>query len=228
MNHSRSLGRIVLISTFLLAASATTAHCEPWDPLGIQDHHEYMPFGPIRPEAHGQHPQPHEDPQRRQLQQEESHCSPKITLPRRPTESPSAPRPSHATNSSRQSNPSRTTRFDDLNLSVTMPSGPWTKLDPQQTGSRARYLISRGHPTIIISLAGEHVGTEAGATNSDPARRVASEDAQPARRHHPTRRRATNRRRHPRHRLRSHRRPGPVHDALRRSGSPPTMATRTN
>jgi hypothetical protein len=46
-----------------------------------------------------------------------------------------------------------------------MPSGSWTKLDPKKTGSRACYLISRSDPTIIISLAGQRAGTEAGDTS---------------------------------------------------------------
>ena len=52
-----------------------------------------------------------------------------------------------------------------------MPSGPWVKLDPKETGSHACFLISRSNPTIIISLAGTRVGPEAddieaGDTNS--------------------------------------------------------------
>lgn len=64
----------------------------------------------------------------------------------------------------RRNPPSRKIRFDDLNLLVTMPAGPWTRLDPAQTGSRARFLASRNDPTIVISLAGEAVGIESGVT----------------------------------------------------------------
>jgi len=60
----------------------------------------------------------------------------------------------------------RSTRLDDLNLLVNMPSGAWTKLDPKQTGSHARYLISRNDPTIVISLAGDRAGSEASTTNA--------------------------------------------------------------
>ena len=153
MNHSRFLGRIVLISAFLVAATATTAHCEPWDPLGIQDHHEYMPFGPYGPKLTISTPSPTKIRNGGNFNKKNRAASQNHRVAQRTTPS-------------RTTNPSRTTRFDDLNISVTMPTGPWTKLDPQQTGSRARYLISRGHPTIIISLAGERVGTEADATNS--------------------------------------------------------------
>jgi hypothetical protein len=61
--------------------------------------------------------------------------------------------------------PAGTTRFDDLNLTVKLPSGPWRKLDPQQTGTKACFLASRTNPAIVISLAGEPVGVELGATN---------------------------------------------------------------
>lgn len=62
--------------------------------------------------------------------------------------------------------PARTTRFDELNLSVTTPTGPWTKLDPRKTGSHACLLLTRTNPTIMISLAGQPVGIESTDTNA--------------------------------------------------------------
>ena len=56
--------------------------------------------------------------------------------------------------------PCNTERFDDLNLSVNMPGGSWTKLDPKKTGSRACLLLSRQNPEIILSLAGERAATD--------------------------------------------------------------------
>jgi hypothetical protein len=62
--------------------------------------------------------------------------------------------------------PARTIRFDEFNLSVTTPSGPWVKIDPKKTGSHACLLLTRTNPTIMISLAGEKVGIQADDTNA--------------------------------------------------------------
>jgi len=66
----------------------------------------------------------------------------------------------------RRVTPSQTSRFDTFNLLVNLPSGPWVKLDPKETGSRACLLMSRSNPTIVISLAAERVGIEANESNS--------------------------------------------------------------
>jgi hypothetical protein len=139
MNHNQSIRRIALSCALIIAATATTAYCKYGDDrYGLQYH--YKPWGKWGPEF-------------------------------------TAPNPSGWANflqgkgpvnqrTAQRQTPSRTTRFDDLNLLVNMPSGPWTKQDPKKTGSRACFLIRRRNPTIVISLAGERVGTEAGATNN--------------------------------------------------------------
>lgn len=146
MIHSRSLVRLALSATLLLAVTATTAHCEPYDPLGIQNHSHYMPFGPN---------------------------GPKITISTlSPTKVMNGGKYGHKNRAAQRhrvaqrTNSARTTRFDDLNLSVTTPSGPWVKLDPQKTGSHACLLLSRTNPNIMISLAGQEVGIESEDTNT--------------------------------------------------------------
>ena len=134
--------RIALTCTLVIAASANTTHCAAWDPFGIQDTHEYMPFGPYGPKLTIGTPSP------TKIRNGGKFGQKKHPVPQN--------RVAHRTA------PSRTTRFDDLNLSVTTPSGPWVKLDPKKTGSRACLLLSRSNPTIIISLAGEQIDTEPG------------------------------------------------------------------
>jgi len=76
-------------------------------------------------------------------------------------------RPAHPQNKvAQRSNPARTTRFDEINLSVTTPTGPWVKLDPRKTGSHACLLLTRANPTIMISLAGQPVGIESDYSNT--------------------------------------------------------------
>ena len=65
---------------------------------------------------------------------------------------------------------SLTERFDDLNLSVNLPGGSWTKLDPKKTGSRACLLLSRKNPEIILSLAGERAAPNSDNTGGDSAK----------------------------------------------------------
>jgi hypothetical protein len=159
MNHHQSLGRIVLTCTLLVAATATTTHCQAWDPFGIQDQHEYMPFGPYGPKLTIGTPSPTKIRSGGKFGQKN----------RTPSRNSNAAQNNTAAQRSRvaqRTSPSRTIRFDDLNLSVTTPSGPWEKLDPQQTGSKARLLLRRSNPTIIISLAGERVDTEAADRNT--------------------------------------------------------------
>jgi hypothetical protein len=141
MNDYRSLARIALACGLIVAFSASIACCEPWDPLGIQNHNQYKPFGKY---------------------------GPKITISTlSPTKVMNGGSLGQANQrAARRVAPSGTTRFEALNLSVTMPSGPWVKLDPKETGSRASYLISRSDPWIVISFAGERAGTEAGHTNN--------------------------------------------------------------
>jgi hypothetical protein len=139
MNRNPSIRRSALSCALIIAATATTAYCKYGDDrYGLQYH--YKPWGKWGPEF-------------------------------------TAPNPSGWANflqgkgpvnqrTAQRQTPPRTTRFDDLNLSVNMPSGQWTKQDPKKTGSRACFLISRRDPTIVISLAGERVGTAAGATNN--------------------------------------------------------------
>jgi hypothetical protein len=56
-------------------------------------------------------------------------------------------------------------RFDAFNLQVKVPREPWVQSTPEETGSRARLVISRRDPNVVISLAAERVGVAAQATN---------------------------------------------------------------
>jgi hypothetical protein len=141
MNQYRSMGRIMFVGVLVVAAGPSTARCQYWDPLGIQNHYEYKPFGKK---------------------------GPKITIT---TLSPTkilngGSLGTASRKSARRRVPSRTARFDDLNLLVNLPRGPWVKLDPKQTGSRACLLMRRRNPAIFISLAVEPVGAE-GADSTD-------------------------------------------------------------
>jgi hypothetical protein len=130
--------RIALSTAIIIGANASTSHGDLYDPFGMQVHEH--PWGPNGPE---------------------------FTYPnvgrwanvlsgREPLDNRIAQRV----------RPSNNARFEAFNLSITMPSGAWTKLDPKKTGSHAFYIITRENPKIMISLAGERVGTEAGATNA--------------------------------------------------------------
>jgi hypothetical protein len=203
MNHSRFLGRIVLVSacrscrrfiqTLVFAASliavtlcfVNVSSAETYSDMGLTHYlhhklgfHDYL-YGPggVVPRMTGLPEQvPTQDkvsllrgtypvgPYRRPASQQHTVSQNHPAAQNR--SSSQHTRIAQRTTPSRTTNASRTTRLDDLNLAVTMPSGPWTRLDPQQSGTRARYLISRGHPTIIISLAGERVGIESNTTNS--------------------------------------------------------------
>jgi hypothetical protein len=146
MIHSPSLARVALSATLLLAATASTAHCEPYDALGIQNQSHYMPFGPNGPKTANSTLGPTKVMNDGKFGQKT--------------------RTAQRYRVAQRTAPARTTRFDDLNLSVTTPTGPWTKLDPQKTGSHACLLLSRTNPNIMISLAGQEVGIESADTNT--------------------------------------------------------------
>lgn len=139
MNH-RSIRRLALTCALaIFATSASTARSDyNDDPYGLQYH--YKPWGKWGPELTAPNPSGWAN----------------FLQGKQPSNQRTA----------RRSAPSRTTRFDDLNLTVNMPTGPWTKQDAKKTGSRACFLIRRSNPTIVISLAGERVGAEANATNA--------------------------------------------------------------
>jgi hypothetical protein len=144
MNHYRSFGRIVLPCALIVAACAGIACGQLWgDPNRFNN--VYKPWGKYGPTFTVTNPM-----KIARALNGRSPARPNRRIAHRP-----APRVA----------PSRATRFDDLNLSVNMPNGPWVKSDPKKTGSRARFIISRSDPTIVISLAGERAGTEAGDTN---------------------------------------------------------------
>jgi hypothetical protein len=56
-------------------------------------------------------------------------------------------------------------RFDAFNLQVKAPGEPWVQSTLEETGARARLVISRRDPNVVISLAAERVGVAAQATN---------------------------------------------------------------
>jgi hypothetical protein len=58
-----------------------------------------------------------------------------------------------------------TLRFDAFNLQVKAPGEPWVQSTLEETGARARLVISRRDPNVVISLAAERVGVAAQATN---------------------------------------------------------------
>ena len=137
MNHA-SFGRIVLAAALSLR-SVPQRPCQPYGRYDIHNYHK--PWGKYGP----------------------TFSYPSLTK----TMNVLNGRPANANRGmARKATPAPATRLSELNLLVSMPSGPWMKLDPKETGSRACYLISRNNPTMVISLAGERAGTEAGDTNS--------------------------------------------------------------
>lgn len=144
MNHYRSVSRFVLSAAFIIGACVSTSRGDFYDPFGLHVHEH--PWGPNGPEF----------------------FYPNVgrwagvLSGREPLDNRVARRVSSSNNATATG----TARFDDLNLSITMPSGAWTKIDPKKTGSHAVYIITRENPKIVISLAGDRVGTEAGATNA--------------------------------------------------------------
>jgi hypothetical protein len=144
MNYHRTAFRFVLSTALIIGACAGASRGDLYDPFGMQVHEH--PWGPYGPE---------------------------FTYPnvgrwagvlsgREPLNNRVARRVAPSNNSTA----TNTARFDDLNLSITIPSGAWTKIDPKKTGSHAVYIITRENPKIVISLAGDRAGIEAGATNA--------------------------------------------------------------
>lgn len=60
----------------------------------------------------------------------------------------------------------KTLQFDAFNLLVKLPNGPWEQSHPDATDTRARLILSRANPNIVISLAAERVGVKANDTNA--------------------------------------------------------------
>jgi hypothetical protein len=56
-------------------------------------------------------------------------------------------------------------RFDAFNLQVKVPREPWVQSTPEETGSRARLVISRRDPNVVISLAAERGKADFNVTN---------------------------------------------------------------
>jgi hypothetical protein len=138
MNHYRSIGRIVLSTALIVAAGASTSRGDLYDPFGMQVHEH--PWGPNGPEF----------------------TYPNIS---RWANVLTGQEPLNNRVAQRVT-PSHTERFTDLNLSVNLPGGPWSKLDPKKSGSHACLLLSRQNPEMMISLAGERAGVEADNTNA--------------------------------------------------------------
>lgn len=70
----------------------------------------------------------------------------------------------HETRSRGDSSP-QILRFDAFNLQVKVPGAPWVQSTPEETGSRARLVISRRDPNVVISLAAERGRFDANVTN---------------------------------------------------------------
>jgi len=138
MNHCRSNRRIALTCALIVAASVSIARSEVYDSCGRQ--HDNKPGGK---------------------------CGPELTAPNVPrmanVSQGRAPLNPHV---APQVAPARTEQFSDLNLSVNLPGGPWSKLDPKETGSRACLLLERQNPEMILSLAGERACVDAENTNA--------------------------------------------------------------
>jgi hypothetical protein len=159
MDHSHSLARItsprVTLATTFLAATlslALSGRAETFSDMGLTHYlhhklgfHDYL-YGPggVVPRYTG-------IPEQVPTQQKVSLL--RGTYPVGPYRRPA-----------KRTVPGRTTRLDDLNLLVTLPRGPWTRIDPQQSGSRARFLATRAKPTIMISLGGEPIGIDTDIT----------------------------------------------------------------
>jgi hypothetical protein len=165
MDRYFSFGRIAIACALFVAVSATTAHSQKNSRYDYHNHHK--PWGKYGPTISYPSPtkianvlngRPANSNTRRVAQR---------TTPARANQSRTSRSQATQSRTARSNDQNlKTTRLNDLNLSVTMPSGPWVTSDPRETGSRARYLISRDDPTILISLAGERVGPLAHDTNS--------------------------------------------------------------
>jgi hypothetical protein len=155
MNRYLSFGGIAIVCALIVAVSATTAHSQKNSRYDYHNHHK--PWGKYGPTISYPSPTKIANVLNGRPANSNSRRVAQRTTPSRANQSRTA-----------RSNDQnlKTTRLNDLNLSVTMPSGPWVTSDPREISSRARYLISRDDPTILISLAGERVGPLAHDTNS--------------------------------------------------------------
>jgi hypothetical protein len=128
----------ISLACSLIVVSASTAQSQFYDPFGVQN--KYKPFGEYGPTFQYTSPTKVWN-----VLNGHSNNQPGGRVAQRVA-------------------PSQAVRLDDLNLSVSTPSGPWIKVD-QKTGSPSRYILSRKNPTIILSLAGEQLDTEAHGTD---------------------------------------------------------------
>jgi hypothetical protein len=140
MNRYLFFDRIILACGLIVAVSVSTARCQFYDPLGVQN--KSKPFGKYGPTF--------------------QYTSPTKVM--NVLSGRSNKRSSQRV--ARRVTPTRAIRLDILSLSVSKPSGQWVEADLKETGSTARYMISRNDPTIIISLAGERSGPEMNHTDS--------------------------------------------------------------
>jgi hypothetical protein len=134
MNPSLSFCRKLLVCSLIMTASATTARSQFYDPYGVQD--KYHPFGENGPTFQYTNP-----------------IKVLNVLNGGSNFQPSG-------RAAQRVPPPRTMRLDDLNLAVTMPGGQWAKVD-SHTGSSPRFMLQSKHPAIVLSLAGEQVGSKA-------------------------------------------------------------------
>jgi hypothetical protein len=149
-----SFGPIAIACALIVAASTSTAQAQFREPLDIHNHHQ--PWG-----NNGQtltYPSPTKI-------MNAVNGRPNRPTTRRVAQRTSPSRTSRSQAAQSNAAQSRTTRLNDLNLSVTTPPGHWVSTDPREIGSRTRYLISREDPAINISLAGVRVGPLANDTN---------------------------------------------------------------
>src|SRR3954470_11999759 len=137
MKSHESTLRILYSFALIIAATVTTARSDIYDPYGMQYH--YKPWGAWGPELTAPN-----IPRMANVLQGREPLVPHVA--QRVAES-------------------KTRRFDALNLLVNMPSGSWTEFAPKATGSQACFLAKRDDRRIVISLAGERVGKDAGVTS---------------------------------------------------------------
>jgi hypothetical protein len=134
MNRSLSFCHHLLVCTLIVVASATTARAQFYDPYGVQD--KYHPFGEYGPTFQYTNPVKF------------------LNVISGGSNSQSSGR------TAQRVAPSRTMRLDDLNLAVSIPNGPWVKVEPH-AGSSTRFMLNLKNPSIVLSLSGEQVGTKA-------------------------------------------------------------------
>lgn len=155
MNRYLSSSAIAFACALIIAASASTTLAQNNNRYDYHNHHK--PWGKYGPTI--TYPSPTKIAN-------VLNGRPANATTRRVAQRTSPSRTAHSQSARSQATKAQTTRLNDLNLLVTTPAGPWVKTDPREISSRARYLISRDDPTILISLAGERVGPLAHDTNS--------------------------------------------------------------